>query len=96
MKEKRDWPSIFNAFERSGLTQREFCRGHNIVLATFKHQRYLQRKAPGASGFSQLAVSPPVALPPTVELHFPDGLFLRFAGDVGIDYLRDLIGGLRS
>jgi hypothetical protein len=95
MKEKRDWPSIFNAFERSGLTQRGFCLEHDIVLATFKHQRYLQRKSPGASGFSQLAVSPPVALPPPVELHFPDGLFLRFAGGVAPGYLREVIAGLR-
>ena len=95
MKEKRDWRSVLDAFEVSGLTQPEFCRRHNIVLATFKHHRYLLRKTAAPAGFSQLSVSAPGPVPAVVELHFPDGLFLRFAGDVGTGYLRDLIAGLR-
>ena len=93
MKEKRDWQSVLDAFEVSGLTQSEFCRRHDIVLATFKHHRYLLRKS--GAGFSQLSVSAPGPVPAAVELHFPDGLFLRFAGDVGTGYLRELITGLR-
>lgn len=95
MKEKRDWPSVFDAFDGSGLTQREFCRRHDIVLATFKHRRYLLRKVAAPPGFSRLAVSAPGPVPSAVELHFPDGLFLRLAGDVGAGYLRELIEGLR-
>ncbi len=95
MKEKRDWPATFAVFEVSGLTQREFCRLHGIVLASFKHQLYLRRKAPAPAGFSRLSVSRPAPAPATVELHLPGGLFLRFSGDVGPGYLRELVTGLR-
>ena len=86
------------AFERSGLTQREFCQGRCIALATFKHHRYLERKTSAPSspaGFSRLSFPPPVPSAVAVELHLPGGLFLRFAGDPAPGYLRELIAGLR-
>lgn len=97
MKEKPNWAVLIEAYDTSGLTQREFCLRKDIDLEQFKWRLRLSRKKSDSAGnFLQVSVRAPEPPPPGVELHFPDGLFLRFAGQVGTDYLRELIAGLRS
>lgn len=35
----RQWREILNAFDRSDLSQAEFCRRRGLVLATFRYHR---------------------------------------------------------
>ena len=96
MKEKPNWPLLLAAYDGSGLTQSQFCGKHDVSLATFKNHLYRSRKAyPGGMDFARIQVSAPEPVPACVELHLPDGVCLRFTGDVGPSYLLGLIRGLR-
>jgi hypothetical protein len=97
MKEKPNWSVLIEAYNTSGLTQREFCLQKKIDLEQFKWRLRLSRREANVGGdFLQMSVAASVQSPPVVELHFPSGLFLRFSGEVGPAYLRELITGLRS
>jgi hypothetical protein len=39
------WNAICNDFRRSGLTQAEFCRKHDISLVSFRHHFYKPRSS---------------------------------------------------
>ena len=97
MNTKHDWVRLISDYHASGLTQKEFCLQQRVDLEQFKWRLRLSRKETKPTGdFVQLSVAAPISGLPEVELHFPNGLFLRFSGDVRPDYLRDLLAGLRS
>lgn len=85
-------------FERSGLTQTEFARQHELKLCTF-HQ-WLQRakeptKAPGG-GFKEVFLPegfPPVA--PAVEIAIGTEITLRLRGPVSPDFIGQIVQQVR-
>jgi hypothetical protein len=96
MKEKPNWAELIEAHNTSGLTQKEFCLRKDIDLEQFKWRLRLSRKEVDRGvDFLRVSVCAPVQSPPSVELHFPDGLFLRFVGGVAPGYLREVVTGLR-
>ncbi len=48
-----EWATIMADFERSGLSQREFCDSRGLSLKTFANWRY--RLRPGREGFLRRA-----------------------------------------
>jgi hypothetical protein len=63
------WRGLFNDFQRSGLSQTEFCRLREISLHTFRKRLYGQKAlAPGMERKGDSAVAdPPRFLPVTVD-----------------------------
>ena len=98
MKKKPDWDSIISAFEVSGLTHAEFCRRKKVGLASFKKHLYRVRAGkvvlPSFTELAIKAVERPAC--PMVELHFPDGMFLRFPDGVCASDLCGFIADFRS
>jgi len=50
---KYDWPALFKAFDRSGLSQAEFCRSHQINPKYFSG-KLSKRSASSNRGFNEL------------------------------------------
>jgi hypothetical protein len=90
MKTKHDWPLLLAAFEGSGLTHPKFCELHGVSLDVFRRKLYASRRkhVPGPKGFTRIALGASIPRLPGVELHFPNGSFLRFTGEVGPSFLR--------
>jgi len=58
----RQWASILQRFENSGLSQAAFCRRHHIPLSTLTYQLRLRRQRERADGEPQ---------PELIELKLP-------------------------
>jgi transposase-like protein len=70
------WRSIFNRFEKSGLTIKDFCHKENLAQATFSKWRSQIRQDSGPSGFIELQSSPdpsPTALTWSLQIDLPGG-----------------------
>ena len=81
-----EWKSIFARYERSDLSQRDFCRSEGVALASFFRWRQLlgtqsvRRTAPSTEvsrdDFVELAT--PDATPSwSIEIELPGGCILR-------------------
>ena len=55
---KYDWPVLLEEFERSGLTQAQFCLNKDINPKYFSQKRKAA-KAPKNTGFTQVQVQAP-------------------------------------
>ncbi|KHT64587.1 transposase [Photobacterium sp. ZSDE20] len=100
----QEWLAIFRQFENSSLTQREFCRRHDISTSTFFAKRRLLECGGGSqqSGFiraevveqtTHYQVAKPIASNMTlsindIELSIPQG--------TPASYVAELIGALSS
>ncbi len=70
-----EWSGIMADFERSGLSQREFCESRGLSSKTFSNWRCRLRPGCGKGSFVELA--PPVSSGWDVELDLGDGVVLR-------------------
>ncbi len=74
------WRAIFNRFEKSDLTIKEFCRQESLAPATFSKWRSRVRQETGLPGFIELQ---PASTPsPTIQawslqIDLPGGGHLR-------------------
>lgn len=74
---KRDYRSLAKEWFTSGLTQKEFCQKHQIVLPTLQYwTSKLRRETTPVKSFVELV--PPVAADCCMELHLPNGCKLIF------------------
>jgi hypothetical protein len=86
----RDWAAIFNCYEHSGLSQRQFCAQEGIEFYKFKYHRtqYLKQKTDVAS------VVPIRVTPSTyygIELRLPQGVVVKLNDNIGVDYVKRLL-----
>ena len=85
---------ILAAFERSGLTQQEFCRESGLSVATFSNWR---RKAAAGDGPAlrpvRLAEAPEG---PPIAVRFPGGLEVFFPGASGPDEIAAVVASLSA
>lgn len=95
-KSKRDWEQFSKDWERSGLTQKEFCKQRGLRLSDFSNKRSQLKKRKmelsGRSGkesdFWPVAVETQAIKPtsvaspvlPEIEVELPFGVLLRFRG----------------
>jgi hypothetical protein len=89
----RQWREILDAFERSELSQAEFCRRRGLGLATFRYQR-ARAAGPASAGVPQLVELFTEPAPTT-----PDALRLELdlaVGPVTVHGHPALIGELLS
>jgi hypothetical protein len=80
---EKEWATIIQRFESSGLAGATFCRSEGLALSSL--QRWRQRLASrGAASFVELV--PPKAAAPTIssgwsfELTLPNGASIRLQG----------------
>ncbi|MCY4462054.1 MAG: hypothetical protein OXC26_16950 [Albidovulum sp.] len=70
-----EWSGIMADFERSGLSQREFCEFRGLSPKSFSNWRFRLRPRGWTGSFVELA--PPVSSGWDVELDLGDGVVLR-------------------
>ena len=75
VRSEAEWTSIIADFERSGLSQREFCESRELSLKTFGNWR--RRLCLGGGKGSFVELSPPAVSGWDVELDLGDGVVLR-------------------
>jgi len=56
------WRAIFNKFEKSGLTIKDFCHKENLAQATFSKWRSQIRQESDQPGFIELKPAPDLSL----------------------------------
>ncbi len=85
-------------WQRSGLTQKAWCKGNRVKYATFHYwyKRYRNKVADTAvtanrSGFVKVLVDSPAEGSIACELVLPDGKRLIFHHRVSVDFLKTLI-----
>ncbi|RKH09688.1 IS66 family insertion sequence hypothetical protein [Corallococcus sp. CA047B] len=97
--EKPEWSRVAEAFEASGLTQREFAIARGVRLSTLQSWVYRRRRAATARGEPvrllpvQLATAP-VASESVLEVVAANGVRLRFAVGADVDYMARLVAAL--
>ena len=98
------WRTIMNEYERSGLTQQQFCKSRDLSLKKFKYYRYhLQQKekatrSTGTSSTEKQFIPVKVKRPssantPGIVMRLPNGIELRLPGDITLsNILKELNG----
>ena len=84
-KKATEWQELVGQYERSGLTRKQFCDKHALVLSTFDYWRHKLRRMNEAAHdetvFIALSTETEAVtkndLPWDVELQLGEGLFLR-------------------
>jgi len=91
--------AFIRRWQRSGLTQKAWCKNNHIKYATFHYwyKRYRNKVVDAGlpmntSGFLQVMMDNPGTTGIQCELAFPDGRRLTFHQPVSADFLRTLIG----
>jgi hypothetical protein len=78
-------------YPESDLTQTAYCETHRISKATsgcwLKKHRMQQRE--GSYGFVQIR---PKQMEGKTEIHYTNGIVIRFSGPVDARYLKELVG----
>lgn len=79
------------AWQQSGLTQKEYCRQHQLAshLLAYWIRRVRQKNAPAAKGF--VAVSLSTSATPVMELLTSSGARLLFYSRPEAAYLQELL-----
>ncbi|QDK23226.1 hypothetical protein FHG68_11005 [Leptospira weilii] len=52
-----DWPKEFEAFSKSGLSQREYCKERRLKYTTFRYHWERRFKRPDGDGFVEIPSS---------------------------------------
>jgi len=90
-RSESEWRAIFNKYERSGLSQEQFCKRQGVPLTTFCLWRRKLRAASLASqsgGFIEVCIPESVEVAevkvaeakPGLVVELPYGVVLRFHG----------------
>jgi hypothetical protein len=78
-------------YPESGMTQKAYCETHGISKATFGYwlKKHRMQQMTGKSGFVQIR---PKQIDGKTEIHYTNGIVIRFSGSVDARYLKELIG----
>jgi hypothetical protein len=86
---------MIDAWQQSGLSQKQYCLQNNIAYHIFHYwyKRYRDKQiaqGSNSAGFIPLTVNR-VSSTGYVEVQFPDGKKILFHGPVSVDYLKAMI-----
>ena len=76
--------ALISSWRNSGVSKKAFCASSNINIHTFTYWLAKERGASHGSGFLELGV---VCDSDPLELHFPQGAFLRLGGCMSSEQL---------
>ena len=98
---KRDWPTVFEDFHRSGMTIKDFCRSKGMSQAIFYRRRkdYVGSRIPGGpllgrADFLELTSISSVGR--SASISFPGQIELSISNDCDRELLRDIISQLKG
>ena len=97
--DRQQWLNLVAEQEKSGLSQREFCKQKNIVLSQFSYYRGIANKStqeqPKANFLVPVKItaeaSAPAVLTTEVKLVLPNGFQCAFASTVDPAHMKRLI-----
>lgn len=96
---KDQWAEVLSAYDRSGMTQKGFCRHEGLNHNSFVYQLSLRRSktvdpnGPPAQRFRQLQMSSPVTGSFLLEVSLPCGSVVRGNDAVELARLTGLLRG---
>ncbi|NOK07091.1 MULTISPECIES: IS66 family insertion sequence element accessory protein TnpB [Myxococcus] len=97
--EKQEWFRVAEAFEASGLTQKEFSAQRGVRLSTLQSWVYRRRRQQAEKGeavrllpVEVAGVSPPSTM--LLEVVVASGARLRFSSGTDVDYVAHLVAAL--
>ena len=86
----RDGKELLNTFEKSGLTATRFCKQQKIAKPTFYYwKKKLSQKPQGS--FLQVNTETAISSLPLTEILYPNGVKLRFNGNLKVSDLKALL-----
>ncbi|QDE67947.1 MULTISPECIES: IS66 family insertion sequence element accessory protein TnpA [Myxococcus] len=97
--EKHEWFRVAEAFEASGLTQKEFSAQRGVRLSTLQSWVYRRRRQQAEKGEAmrllpvEVATTPP-ATESMLEVVVASGARLRFSLGTDVDYVAHLVAAL--
>ena len=99
--QRRDWVLIFQEYEQSGKSAKEFCREHKISRSLFYRRRQEQSQdivsKPRNIQAADFIRLPGICRPPaSAAIVFPGSVELLIYPGCDIDLVRQLIGQLRE
>jgi hypothetical protein len=94
-----EWATLYGEWQKSGETQRVFCKRKGISFSSFKNRhRSMRRKVNGVGIDRQILPVRVIAdqaaaseFSPDVFLQFPNGLCLRFVVGTCVGYIASLV-----
>ncbi len=100
-QEKREkWKAIIEEQERSGLSQEEFCKQHNLSPSSlayyrriYRHKSHQPKKVLGS--FAQVNISKPTSIN-EIRLSLPNGFQCAIPCELDGGQIKELIGILLS
>lgn len=102
-KKRAEWFALIEEFEKSNLSQINFCRQKGLILSRFTYyvQIYRKIKAPSpqrkTSCFSPVIVSQsPSAATSDIKIELPNGFRCQVASTIAPDILKKILGALLS
>ena len=77
-------------WQQSGLTQKDYCSGHQISSWVFQYWLRKYRKLQTQpTGFIPIRIESPMA--GDIHIHYPNGVEVHLPSDTGVDILESLI-----
>jgi hypothetical protein len=86
---------VIEEWRQSGLTQKEYCRQHNLVYHQFHYwyRKYREQQPAPELSSAFVQIKPAITTStPFAELFFPGGGRVVFHQPVSIEYLKGLAG----
>lgn len=99
-KTRQEWQIVVGEFLNSGLTQKEFCRQKNLILARFVYYLQLHRKQSQTnlsqeSSFSEVVVKKSTkASQDEIKIELPNGFRCQVVSDIHPEHLKKILGAL--
>lgn len=101
-RSSQEWLSLIQNWQNSDLSQKEFCKQHDVALSAFQYWLGKVRRDASsvegdddATGFVPVSVKGPRSVSPVrsvlVELVLPDGRRINFYESVDVQFLRALL-----
>jgi hypothetical protein len=99
-KSRAEWFDLVKDQMASGLTQTEFCKNHNLILARFtyyKKQLSLETDQQSDASFSPVIVNQPLNVKISdIKIELPNGFRCHVPTTISSEKLKQLIGVLIS
>jgi transcriptional regulator with XRE-family HTH domain len=96
----KDWQAIIEEQQKSGLTQKEFCKRKNISLVWFGYYMQRSRKKPNhtllenSASFAEVLINKPASSEIKIEL--PNGFKCTIPSMVQTEQLKKILSALLS
>jgi hypothetical protein len=78
-------------YPESGMTQKAYCETHGISKAKSGYwlKKHRMQQLEGSRGFVQIR---PKQMEGKTEIHYTNGIVIRFSGPVDVRYFKELVG----